>query len=104
MLGISLSEFIVILCIAVVLIRPEDMPTIIKMVKSFLKKISLLKKEYSKTMTKLQKELDLEDDFEDDNQIILDANGRPQIAYDIEELKGNFKAKSSTKKRRYRIH
>mgnify|MGYP005872084289 CR=1 FL=1 len=84
MLGISLTEFAVIICAAVILIKPEDMPVIIKVAKSFLKRITALKKEYSSTIHKLQKEFDLD---EEESKTIIDANGKPYIAYDIEDLK-----------------
>lgn len=99
MLGISLTEFIVILCVAFVFIKPEDMPAIMKTVKAVLKKVSLLKKEYSKTMTQLQKELDLEEEDQDqnDHKIIIDASGKPQIAYNIEEIKEELQSDLETK-------
>ncbi|MBP9791628.1 MAG: twin-arginine translocase TatA/TatE family subunit [Rickettsiales bacterium] len=101
MLGISLSEFVVILCIAVIFIKPEDMPAIMKVIKSFTKKITTLKKEYSKAMHQLQKELDLEDDCEnEDTRIIVDAEGKTHIAYDIEDLKEELTTESAQNKYR----
>ena len=84
MLGISLTEFAVIVCVAVIFIKPQDMPEIIKITKLIFKKLSLLKKEYSSAINKLQKEFDLN---ENESKTITDASGRPYIAYDIEELK-----------------
>ncbi len=84
MLGISLTEFAVIVCVAVIFIKPQDMPVIIKTIKVLMKKVSALKKEYSSTITKLQKEFDLD---EDETKTIIDENGKPYIAYDIEDLK-----------------
>ena len=59
MLGISLTEFAVIACVAVIFIKPQDMPVIIKTIKVLMRKVSALKKEYSSTITKLQKEFDV---------------------------------------------
>lgn len=84
MLGISLTEFAVIICVGIIFIKPQDMPVIIKTAKTLFKKLSALKKEYSSTINKLQKEFDLE---EDDSKTIIDENGKPHIAYDIEDFK-----------------
>ena len=97
MFGISLTEFIVIIIVAMVFIKPDDIPSIIKTSKTILKKFTAIKKEYSHTINNLQQELGF-DDEEQDYNFIIDDNGKPHMAYDIKDLKDDQLSKKAQQK------
>ena len=66
MFGISLPEFLIIACIAIVLIKPKDIPTIAKYSKIIFKKINYFKKEASKLYGQIHEALIDKDEIKEE--------------------------------------
>lgn len=86
MLGISFSEFIIVAIVACVVMRPKDVPVVIKFFGAVYKKIMRLKKEFFSYYQEFHNEV-IDEEVELDNGFILDEKGIPQKVYDISELK-----------------
>ncbi|MCH9753328.1 MAG: hypothetical protein K0T99_00300 [Alphaproteobacteria bacterium] len=82
MLGISFSEFIIVAIVACIVIRPKDVPTVIKFFKVLYKKFMRLKKEFFSYYQEFHDEV-----LEDESEYIVDQQGVPQKVYDISDLK-----------------
>lgn len=103
MFGISLPEFLIIACIAIILIKPKDIPTLAKYSKIIFKKINYFKKEVSKLYGQVHKALIGEDDKEEQNFIQGD-DGKIYEAFNIDDLKPTKKiAKPKKEKVKSRI-
>jgi Sec-independent protein translocase protein TatA len=89
MLGISFYEFIIVAIVACVVIRPKDVPTVIKFFKVLYKKFMKLKKEILSYYKEFHDEV-IDEEVEEENGFILDEQGVLQKTYDISELKGKF--------------
>lgn len=98
MLGVSFSEFIIVAIVACVVMRPKDVPVVIKFFGEIYKKIMKMKKEFFSYYQEFHNEV-IDEEVESDNGFILDEKGIPQKVYDISELKESAlnKGKSKTK-------
>ncbi len=98
MLGISLPEFLIITCIAIILVKPTDLPIIAKYYRMCLNKIASLKKE-ANTLYHLVQGSILEDKEKDGLVKYVRGNdGKMHEAFDIKE----YLVKSKVLKKRTR--
>ena len=96
MFGISFSELCIVIVVALILLRPKDLPYIVKVIKSIHKKFNKLKNEFLTYYNEFHEEItESKDDIEGSNYI-LDDNGVLQRAYDISD----FKKKSVVRRKR----
>lgn len=101
MLGISFSEFIVVIVVMVVLIRPADLPKLVKLYRVFINKFFTFKEEISNTVTTMHNEI-MGDNQDENNKVslskhsyILGKDGKLHKSYDIRSL-DNIKHNNST--------
>jgi Sec-independent protein translocase protein TatA len=99
MFGISLPEFLIIACIAIVLIKPKDIPVLAKYSKIIFKKINYFKKETSKIYGQVHEALIGKDGKEEQNFIQGD-DGKIYEAFNIDDLKPKKKITKPKKKLR----
>lgn len=93
MFGISLPELFTIVCVILVLVRPVDMPVLVRYYKAAIKKVWYFQKE----ATTLNKSFNqsLLGEYEEDKHFVRGDDGKFYQAFDINELKSNKKARSS---------
>jgi Sec-independent protein translocase protein TatA len=99
MFGISLPEFLIIACIAIVLIKPKDIPTIAKYSKIIFKKINYFKKEASKLYCQIHEALIDKDEIKEEQNFIQGDDGKIYEAFNIDDLKSTKKTTKSKKKK-----
>ena len=99
MFGISLPEFLIIACIAIVLIKPKDIPTIAKYSKIIFKKINYFKKEASKLYGQIHEALIDKDEIKEEQNFIQGDDGKIYEAFNIDDLKSTKKTTKSKKKK-----
>lgn len=73
MLGVSWTEFLVVLIVAVVVIGPKDLPQAMYGLGKLVRKFTLLSRNFQKVMDDLMREADLQDIERNANSIM----GRP---------------------------
>lgn len=83
MLGISFSELFVIFIIGAVLVRPKDIPHIVKAIKKAHQYFLNLKKEFLAYYNEFHEEID---EVTSETRYIIDQEGKPQVAYDVSDL------------------
>lgn len=91
MFGLSWAEIGVIGLLAVIVIKPDDWPAVIRMVQRGVKKIKELSSELTDTFQDIAKEADfteITDDIRKEVEVstIIDLEGKEQIAYDLSDL------------------
>jgi len=89
MFGISFSELITIALIAVVLLKPKDLPYIMKGFKKFYRKIMQFKEDMRPYYGEFYKEV------EEEVRYVLDDKGVAHEAHDISEWKEKKRNKSN---------
>ena len=90
MLDFSLSEMALIALVGILVIKPEDLPAVIRAVKGIKQKIHNLKQEVSDSIADIDALKTLKEDYdaiEKEFKTITDLNGNPQRIYDIEAIK-----------------
>ena len=104
MFGLSWAETLVILVVALIVIKPQDIPGIIRAVRSFFQKCKQLQQEITgsfsdvfndEDITELKKEVQA---INKDINYIVDMDGNLQETYDVKSLleeKGTAKPKPS---------
>lgn len=97
MFGISLSEFFVIFVIGAILVRPKDLPGIVKAIRKAHQYLLNLKKEFLSYYNQFHNEVE---EIESETKYIIDQTGTPQIAYDVSELEELRSNKKSNKKQK----
>ena len=95
MLGISFSEFILIIFAALVLIRPKDIPYLIQLYKNLYQKVLRFNNE---VFSYFRDEVDMAEEIKSDINYVLDDKGVPQKTYDISELKNQVSLKKKSEK------
>jgi sec-independent protein translocase protein TatB len=89
MLDVAWSEILVIIIVAVILIKPKDLPIIAKAFGRIIRKIESWKREASNLATELTGE-DTESSKLSPPQTpikyLLDMEGKMRVAYDVSEL------------------
>jgi len=93
MLGVSFSELVIIILIAVVLLKPKDLPYIIKGFKKVYHKVMQFKEEMRPYYGEIYKEV------EEEVRYVLDDKGVAHEAYDISEWKE--RNRKATKKKKF---
>lgn len=95
MFGLSWSETLLILVVALVVMKPQDIPPIIRSVRGFFRKCKALQQEFSGTFMDIvdQPEFDDLKDLKKEAQTvnkdigyIVDMEGNLQETYDIKDL------------------
>lgn len=83
MFGISGFELLVVLVIAVIFVKTEDIPKIAQKAGSLTKKLRLKLFDVKSTISK---ELNLDDSNQHKTTTIIDINGQPRSAFDVKEV------------------
>ena len=86
MLDVGLSELLLIAVVALIVIGPKDLPVVIRHVAKFLREIRGVYNGLKKQMTDVIDQAGL-DDLKQDMTTIIDLEGNPQKAYNVEDLK-----------------
>ena len=90
MFDIGLSEILLIAAAAIIFIGPKDLPIVMRHVMKFIRELRMLYLGLKKQMHDVMEEAGLNDLHHDLNQnvtTIIDLEGKPQKAYNIEDLK-----------------
>lgn len=90
MFGLSLAETIVILLVAVLVIGPKELPTVIRAAIRTMAQVRALGNEFKKNFDELAKDAELHTLKQEVETIarpvIIDLEGRPQPTYDLADL------------------
>jgi Sec-independent protein translocase protein TatA len=84
MFDVSISELSVVAIAAVILVKPEEWPTIASHIKTFINKITDFKKHANNIYQDVVK---LENSHTTSTRYILDDDGNPHEVYDLSDLK-----------------
>lgn len=104
MFGISLIEFIVILCVAIIIIGPKDIPDLARSIAKWIYKIKHFIEESKKELKAVGDEIGLEEiknevqremilekkKLENEITTIVDLEGNEHHIYDIGELRSDL--------------
>jgi Sec-independent protein translocase protein TatA len=91
MFGISIFEFFVILLVALVLVRPSDVPAIINKYKKYAKKFFTIKTKATDYMVDLHnKIIKINENGKSLHTYVIGDNGEFSKAYDIKEIKNTY--------------
>lgn len=102
MFNLSWAETFVILVVALLVIKPQDIPVIVKHVRGFIRKCKEIQQEISRSVNEVidQPEIrDLKKEVEDVNkeiEYIVDREGKLQPTYDISDLLEEKKQQHTT--------
>lgn len=86
MLDIGFSELLLVAVVALVVIGPKDLPVVIRHVAKGLRELREVYSGLKKQMTDVIDQAGL-DDLKKDMTTIIDLEGKPQKAYNVDELK-----------------
>ncbi|MDF2965947.1 MAG: hypothetical protein K0Q51_1335 [Rickettsiaceae bacterium] len=99
MFGFSFSEIIVVLIVAVLVLKPEDVPILAKKFKELKNYFIDFKKEINKNIDQLTDQADItkaaEEDIEEINfylKRIVELGSSYNGNYDLEEIRSHYKA------------
>ena len=90
MFDLSLLEILVVLAVALIAVKPEDLPGLAKTVVRLFRKVKSAVKEVQDTMAEIRDEADVSADIKDVQEElteITDLDGKTQYAYDPDEIK-----------------
>lgn len=99
MFNLSWSEIFIILIVALIFIGPEELPSIIRTIRGFIRKIKSLSNELTSSLNEFEQQHNLKDEVEQlnsDIRTIIDLEGNPQEAYDISDIMQDTKVSKST--------
>jgi Sec-independent protein translocase protein TatA len=100
MFDLSLAEVLLIFLVSIFLIKPEELPGILRTIKDLKQKAFGLKKEFSDSIQQLDGVNGITKEFQTLHQevkTIIDLDGNPQRAYDIEDIKKELQQTTSIK-------
>lgn len=89
MFDCSLSELAVILVVSVLVLKPEDLPGMVKACKGVRQQIAHFKQQVTDSIANVGGLQELKEEYytiEQELKTITDLNGNPQQAYDIEAI------------------
>ncbi len=86
MLDIGFSELLLIAVVALVVIGPKDLPVVIRHVAKVLRDLRGVYSGLKKQMTDVIDQAGI-DDLKQDMNTIIDLDGKPQKAYNVDDLK-----------------
>lgn len=100
MFGLSLAETVLILLVAVVVIGPKELPTVIRAVMRTLAQLKNISSEFRKNFDDLAREAELDAIKEDFLRTpdIIDLEGNLQRTYDINEDKERYRSQATKQK------
>lgn len=93
MLGINLSEWLLIIVVALVVIGPKELPVVLKHVMRLVHELRALTHGFRAQFHEVMRESGMEDVARDMQDIhrrtttIIDLEGNPQEAHDVRDLK-----------------
>ncbi len=95
MFGLSLSEIGIILVVALLVIRPKDIPEIAQFIKKGMKSFRAATREFRTTWNEVKKELDLDDieEIRKETRVIVNEAGEHFEAYDVSAITPYIKKK-----------
>lgn len=85
MLDIGLSEIFLIVVVGLVVIKPKDLPVVVRHVMGFLREVRSVYAGLKVQMHQVMEEAGM-DDIRQNVTTIIDMEGNPQKAYDVREL------------------
>lgn len=89
MFDCSLSELAVVLVVTVLVLKPEDLPGILKAFKGFRRQVGAWKQQVTDSIADMDTLQALKAEYhaiEGELKTITDLNGNPQQAYDIQAI------------------
>ena len=86
MLGINFSELLLIAVVALVVIGPKELPTVIRHLAAIIREVRAFIGGARAQFHQAAREAGFEDIL-DGTSTIIDLDGKPQQAYDVRELK-----------------
>lgn len=99
MFNLSWSEIFIILIAALIFIGPDELPSVIRTVREFIRKIRNLGSELASSLNEFEQQSNLRDEAEQlnsDIRTIIDLDGNPQETYDISDIIEELKTEKST--------
>jgi Sec-independent protein translocase protein TatA len=85
MFGISLGEIIVILLVALIVIKPEEIPIYIKMYKNFMAKFSAIRREIKAEIEEGLSLKNYTDEINEQIKTLIGDDGKEYISYKLPE-------------------
>lgn len=85
MLDIGISELLLIVVVGLIVIKPQDLPVVVRHVAGFLRELRGIYLGLKDQMHKVMEEAGM-DDIRHNVTTIIDLDGKPQKAYDVREL------------------
>lgn len=98
MFDVAWSELLVILLVAVILIRPDDLPGIYRTLAACFQKCQAWRKEFQTVISDLHQAVQTDDLRKEVTQLreeinyLLDESGNKHTCYDLSDLKPDFPA------------
>ncbi len=83
MFDVAWSEILVVLVVAILIVKPEDVPQLIDFARKMMRKFSFFKNEARGLYHEMEKEFD---EIKDDFTLIKNDEGEEFKSYDISEL------------------
>ena len=93
MFDLSLSEIILTLLVSLLVIKPQDIPTILRHFKEWKQKASNVKKEILDSIKNIDGAKEIHSELhalKDEIKTIVDLDGNPQRVYDIDDIRNNL--------------
>lgn len=101
MFDLSFAELFFVIVIALLVIGPEDLPKVVRGIRSLVRKMKSLSHELLAAFDQVDEIKTLKEESEKINQEIrhiVDLDGNIQEAYDVDELEDTSKQKRKPKK------
>ena len=86
MLGLDISEILLILAVAFIALGPKELPTVVRYIAAFIREFQALTSGARAQFHEVIREAGL-DDVMNKTTTIIDLEGKPQKAYDVRDIK-----------------
>ncbi|MDB2414405.1 hypothetical protein N9W34_01385 [Rickettsiales bacterium] len=106
MFGISFTEFFIIATVALLVIDPKDLPKVVKTIKKWIKEIKSISEQMLSLASDDKNLGDLKSEAKKINQdirTIIDLDGIPREAYDIDDIMPELNKSSKNKNNDHEI-
>jgi sec-independent protein translocase protein TatB len=96
MFEFSWPEMLVVALVALLVVGPEELPSVIRNCKKIITKIKSVAKEFTDSITEIDEIKDIKSEakkLNDDLKVMIDLEGNKQQTYDISDIMVENKAK-----------
>ncbi len=96
MFEFSWPEMLVVALVALLVVGPQELPSVIRNCKKIITKIKSVAKEFTDSITEIDEIKDIKSEakkLNDDLKVIIDLEGNKQQTYDISDLMSEKKPK-----------